>query len=221
MSAVTFDVTYAERRNRLTSAFRYILALPHLILASVWGYAANLVAVLQWFVIVFTGKRNEGMWVFQRGYLGYYSRVSAYAGLLYDEYPNFGTSFGAEPVAFGFDYRPGANRLTNALRFIWIIPALFISLFLCIALFFVLLCSWVVVVITGKHPRGMWDFILRVHRFLFNLEAYALLMTDAYPGYDGAEHTATLPPGDRATPYSIAPQVGTAPLPPPSGPPAG
>jgi hypothetical protein len=68
----------------------------------------------------------------------------------------------------------------------------------------------------------MWDFILRVHRFIFNLEAYALLMTDAYPGHDGAEHTAALPPGDRTTSssYSIVPQGATAPLPPPSGPPA-
>jgi hypothetical protein len=221
MSAVTFDVTYTEPRSRLTSAFRYILALPHLIFASLWGYAAEIVAVLQWFVILFTGRRNQGMWDFQRAYLGYYLRVSSYASLLYDEYPNFGSSWKDEPVAFGQDYRPDADRLTNALRLIWIIPALIISIVLGIAVFFVLLVSWVVIIITGKHPRGMWDFILRVYRFSFNLSAYGLLMTDQYPRYEGAEPTGTLPPGDRSAPYGIAPSGASSPLPPPTGPPAG
>ena len=156
---VTFDVTYTESRSRLTSAFRYILALPHLLFAGLWGYAANILAFLQWFVILFTGRRNQGMWDFQRAYLGYEVRVSSYASLLYDEYPNFGSTWRDEPVAFGFDFRPDANRLTSALRLIWIIPALFISFFLGIAVFFILFVSWVVIIVTGRHPRGMWDFI--------------------------------------------------------------
>ena len=222
MTAVAFDVTYAERRSRLTTAFRYLLAIPHLIFVGLWQYAAQFVALLQWFVILFTGRRNEGMWNFQRGYLAYYSRVNGYVGLLYDEsYPNFGSMWGGEPVAFGLDYRPEANRLTNALRIIWIIPALFILLFLGIAAMFVLFASWIVIVITGKHPRGMWEFILRVNRFSLNLSAYALLMTDEYPVYDGAAPTGVLPPGDRRAPFGIAPPPTGSPLPPPSGPPAG
>ena len=222
MTAVAFDVTYTERRSRLTTAFRYLLAIPHLIFVGLWQYAAQFVALLQWFVILFTGRRNEGMWNFQRGYLAYYSRVNGYVGLLFDEsYPNFGSMWDGEPVAFGLDYRPEANRLTNALRLIWIIPALFILLFLAIAPLFVLFASWIVIVITGKHPRGMWEFILRVNRFSFNLTAYALLMTDEYPLYDGAAPTGVLPPGDRRTPFGIAPPPTGSPLPPPSGPPAG
>ena len=219
--SVTFDATYTERRSRLTSAFRYLLALPHLLFAGLWGYAANILAFLQWFVILFTGRRNEGMWGFQRAYLGYNVRVSSYASLLYDEYPNFGSTWKDEPVAFGLDYEPDANRLTNALRLIWMIPALVISLFLGIAVFFVLLVSWVVIIITGRHPRGMWDFVLRVYCFSFELSAYGMLMTDEYPRYEGSEPTSMLPPGDRAAPYGIV-QPGTgAPLPPPSSPPVG
>lgn len=220
-NSVTFDVTYTERRSRLTSAFRYILAIPHLIFAGLWGYAANILAFLQWFVILFTGRRNEGMWGFQRAYLGYNTRVSSYASLLYDEYPNFGSDWGNEPVAFGLDYRPEADRLTNGLRLIWMIPAMFILFFLGIASSFVLLASWVVIIITGRHPRGMWDFMMRVYRFSVNLSAYGLLMTDEYPRYDGSAPTSTLPPGDRGTRFGIAPPPTGAPLPPPSGPPAG
>jgi Domain of unknown function (DUF4389) len=225
MPPVTLDVTYTERRNRLTSAFRYILAIPHLIFAGLWGYAAEILALLQWFVILFTGRRNEGMWSFQRGYLGYSARVNSYVALLYDDYPNFGTAWSSEPVAFGLDYEEDANRLTNGLRFLWIIPALIIAFFLNIAAAVILIVSWFVIVITGKHPRGMFDFIVRVTRFSLNLNAYGLLMTDGYPKYEGAAPTSTVPPGDLTTGPAIAPPT-TPPAPgepfsPPSGPPAG
>jgi uncharacterized protein DUF4389 len=225
MPPVTFDVTYTEQRNRLTTAFRYLLAIPHLIFAGLWGYAAEILALLQWFVILFTGRRNEGMWSFQRGYLGYSARVNSYVGLLYDEYPNFGTAWSQEPVAFGLDYEEDANRLTNGLRFLWIIPALIIAFFLNIAAAVILFVSWLVIVITGKHPRGMFDFVLRVSRFSLNLNAYALLMTDGYPKYDGAAPTSAVPSGDLTTrpaisPPTIPPATGE-PFAPPSGPPAG
>ena len=65
-----------------------------------------------------------------------------------------------EPVAFGTDYRPEANRLTNALRLIWIIPALIVAIVVTIGQSFVLLVSWFAIVITGRQSRGMFDFIL-------------------------------------------------------------
>jgi hypothetical protein len=225
MSAVTYDVTYTERRNRLTSAFRYLLALPHLIVLGVWGYVAELLAFLQWFVIVFTGRRNEGMWSFQRSYLGYNTRVTSYVSLAFDEpYPNFGSLWRGEPVAFDLAYRSEANRLTNALRLIWMIPALFIAIFLGIAQGVVLFVSWLVIIFTGKQPRGMFDFIARVNRFSFDLSAYGLLMTDVYPWYEGSAPTGVLTPGDGGDRLSFGPSgtvVHGAPLPPPSGPPAG
>lgn len=62
MSTVEFDVGYVEQRNRLTNAFRFILQIPHAIVAGVWGFAAEALAIAQWFVIVFTGRRHQGMW---------------------------------------------------------------------------------------------------------------------------------------------------------------
>ena len=92
-------------------------------------------------------------------------------------------------------------------------------MFLGIAMVCVLLVSWFAIVITGRLPRGMFDFILRVNRFAFDLTAYSLLMTDIYPRYDGSEPTGVLPPGDDGTAPSgpsgsrrrpAAPAVGPA-----------
>ena len=224
MSKVVYDVTYDERRNRLTTAFRWILAIPHLVFVAVWGYTVELVAVLQWFVILFTGQRNEGLWGFQRAWIGYASRVYGYEYLLYDSWPAFGTDWGQEPVAFGLTYEARADRLTNALRIIWVIPALIILMVLSIAMFCVMVVAWFAIVITGRLSRGMYDFILRVCRMSLALSAYTLLMTDDYPRYAGAEPTSTLPPGDLDRGgHRPAVDPGTPPtqLPPPSGPPAG
>ena len=191
MSAIGYDVTYEEQRNRLTVAFRFILAIPHLIVAYVWRELAQIVGVIQWFIIVFTGKRNEGLWKLQQSWLGYYSRVLGYMSLLYDPYPAFGTDPGNAPVRTEISYEESANRLTSGLRFLWIIPAVIVAIFVGIASAVVTLISWFAILFTGKQPRGMWDFVLKSVRYTLQLETYALLMTDTYPKFgEGAMPTS-------------------------------
>lgn len=205
MSRFTYDVAYTENRNRLTVAFRIILAIPHLIVSQVWGYLAQILGLIEWFVILFTGKRNEGMWNMQRSWLYYYARVNGYVGLLYDEYPAFGTDPGSVPVRTSIDFEEPADRLTNALRLIWAIPAAIIGFLVTIGAFFVVLVSWFSIVITGKQSRGMWDFVLKSQRFLLQLQSYVLLMTDTYPKFgegagEGASSPPPPPPGAFTTP---------------------
>jgi hypothetical protein len=183
MSTITYDVTYEESRNRLTVAFRIILAIPHLIVSQVWGYLAQILAVIQWFIVLFTGKRNKGMWDLQQAWLGYYGRVNGYMGLLYDQYPAFGTDPGPVPVRSSITFEEEADRLSNALRIIWMIPALIIAIFVGIASVVVLVISWFAILFTGTHPRGMWEFLLKSTRFTLQLQAYGLLMTDVYPKF--------------------------------------
>jgi hypothetical protein len=181
VSIFTYDVEYQESRNRLTVAFRLILAIPHLIIAQVWGYLVEVLAVVQWFIILFTGKRNEGIWNLQRSWLVYYCRVLGYVSLMFDPYPAFATDGPPAPVRSAITFEEPANRLTCALRLIWAIPAAIIGALATIALEVVLIISWFAIVITGKQPRGMWDYALKTLRFAFQLYSYGLLMTDTYP----------------------------------------
>lgn len=211
-SGLTYDVQYNEPRNRLTTAFRIILAIPHLICVALWGYAVELAAVVQWFIVLFTGQRNEGIWRFTRGYLSYSSRANGYLSLHFDEYPGFFNEWKSEPVAFDLRDDEPPNRLTNALRIIWMIPALIIAFFIQIGAMVVTLIAWFAIVITGAYPRGLFDFAVRAMRMSQRVTAYGLLATDAYPTYDGSEPVGVLPPGD---PPAGALPAG-APLPPPS-----
>ena len=228
---MTLDVEYREGLNRLTTFFRYFTMLPHAIVLGLWGYAVYFAAIGQWFVIVFTGKRSRGIWEFQRQWLAYASRVDSYGYLIHDVWPRFGSSWGDEPVAFDHRYVEEGNRLTTALRIFWAIPAIIVAIVLGIGLGFVLIVAWFAILFTGRFPRGMFDFSVRVLRFSLNLSAYQFLMTDVYPRYEGSEPVAVLPPGDHGfsqpaavgwtspPPVSPPPAPGD-PLPPPSGPPA-
>ena len=207
VAALNYDVVYTEARNRLTTAFRIILAIPHVIVAQVWAYLAEILAVVQWFIVLFTGKRNQGLWDLQWAWLGYNSRVFGYVYLLYDPYPAFGTDPGPVPATTTFTYDEPANRLTNGLRFIWAIPAIVIAAVLGFAMFFVLIASWFVIVITGKHPRGMFGFILQVFHYILQTHSYVLLMTDTYPSWSAAgAPSGSVPP---------PPPPGAPPPPPP------
>jgi uncharacterized protein DUF4389 len=181
MSQYSYEASYTEVRNRLTVAFRILLAIPHLIVSQVWGYLAQILGVVQWFIAVFTGQRNDGIWNMQRQWLDYNSRVTGYVGLLYDPYPAFGTDPGSVPVVTGIEMEAAANRLTVGLRFLWMIPAVILGMIIGIGAFFVAIVSWFAIVITGTHPRGMWDFLHRAMKYTQQVQAYTLLMTDTYP----------------------------------------
>ena len=219
MSAVlhdmTYDVTFHESRNRLTTAFRIILAIPHAILAGLWAYACFFAAIAQWVLVLFTGERNEGIWQFHRSYLSYAARVNGYTSLLFDEYPGFFTDWQSEPVAFDLRTDAAPDRLSNGLRVIWMIPAGVVAYFIGIGVAVVAIAAWFVVVFTGRMPRGMFDFILRGERMSLRLTAYGLLTTDDYPWFDGSEPTSVLPPGDRSRGIGGGSGVPLPPPPPP------
>ena len=87
-------------RDRITVAFRIILAIPHLLLIWLLGIAWALTTVLAWFAILLTGRYPAPLYHFGVGMLRWSTRVEAYLLLLEDEYP---------PFAFG-ELAPGGGE---------------------------------------------------------------------------------------------------------------
>lgn len=79
----------AGERDRLTVAFRLILAIPHVLAVWVLGFAWALATILAWFAILFTGRHPPGLYHFGVGVLRWSTRVEAYLLLLHDDYPPF------------------------------------------------------------------------------------------------------------------------------------
>jgi Domain of unknown function (DUF4389) len=79
-------------RNRLTTFFRLILVIPHLIVLAFVGIAAYLAIIVGWFAVLITGQWPQGLRDFLVGVERWGMRVNAYYFLLVDEYPPFSTT---------------------------------------------------------------------------------------------------------------------------------
>lgn len=79
----------AAHRNRVTVAFRLILAIPQFIVVGILGVAWGFTTLLAWLAIIFTGNYPRALCDFGVGVLRWSTRVEAYTLLLRDEYPPF------------------------------------------------------------------------------------------------------------------------------------
>ena len=82
-------VPQLEERNRLTVAFRLILAIPHLVVLSLLTIADLFVVLIAFFAVLFTGRWPAGLRDFTVGVMRWFVRLEAYLFLLTDEYPPF------------------------------------------------------------------------------------------------------------------------------------
>lgn len=183
MSQATFTIQYDEKRSRLTTLFRALLAIPHMIIMQAWQYLAQVLTIVQWFIILFTGKRNQGIWNMQNAWLGYAARVWSYYSVMFDKWPNIGAEPNGEPTSYSFEYSAEANRLTNFFRIFWLIPTIIVAFFVLIGASLCTVLAWIAIIITGKHPRGLFDFVAKTHTFMVRVETCALLMTDVRPKF--------------------------------------
>jgi uncharacterized protein DUF4389 len=95
-----------EDRNRLTTFFRLLLAIPQLVVLFFLGIAASVVWLIAFFVVLVTGYWSEGLGNFAVGYLRWNLRVEAYLNLLTDRYPPFSLGGGATGTAGAPTLRP-------------------------------------------------------------------------------------------------------------------
>jgi hypothetical protein len=191
------------RRNRLTTAFRLILAIPHLILVGgigmgvastrdsgetfggeggLLGAVVVFLAVVSWFTIVLTGTHIRGIRQFTAYYLRWRARAIAYLMLLEDPYPPFGDA--PYPVIVDIVGPRGArNRLSVALRLILAIPHIVVLVFLLIAWGLTTVVAWFAILITGEYPRRLYEFGAGALRWRLRVESYLFLLVDEYPPF--------------------------------------
>jgi hypothetical protein len=196
-----------DDRNRLTTAFRLLLAIPHLVLvggplaaALTWssgssdghydwgagggvlGVVAAVAAVIAWFSIVFTSRHPEGLWSLAAFYLRWRVRAVAYSALLRDEYPPFGD--GPYPAELELSPPTAArDRLGVAFRIVLAIPHILAIWALSIAWALTTLIAWFAILLTGRYPEPLYDFGVGVFRWTIRVEAYLLLLRDEYPPF--------------------------------------
>ena len=201
---VTFNVDYPDRDlDRLTSAFRIVVAIPILaVLSLLTGASLHYVTTNNTtnetatratgggvlflplvLMIVFRQKYPRWWFDWNLQVLRLSARVSAYLALLDDHYPSTDEE---QAVHLDFPY-PDARQLNQWLPLVkWLlaIPHYIVLFFLAIGAIVAVIIAWFAVLFTGRYPRGLFDFVVGVMRWSNRVTGYAFtLVTDQYPPF--------------------------------------
>ena len=178
---LNFGVAYPLRLKRWLLFARWILIIPHTFILAFLGVALGVVSFLAWWAILFTGRYPEGMWSFSLSVLRWNARVQAYTLCLRDEYPPFGDE--PYPITFALAYPQRQARWLLFLRPILIFPHYICLMIMGMVSGVVSCIAWLSILLLGRMPRGMFSFLVGTQRWMYRVQLYLLMLTDAYPPF--------------------------------------
>jgi hypothetical protein len=188
------DLDYPQTLDRLSTFLRLLLVLPIVVLLSIVGAGADGVRT--------GGALVGGLWLatmlmlavraayprwwfdFARELARFGGRVGAYVALLTDRYPS---TTDEQSVHLEIDYPDVArdlNRWLPLVKWLLAIPHFLVLIPLFIGAAIATVVAWFAILLTGKYPKALFDFVVGVGRWSLRVEAYAfLLVTDRYPPF--------------------------------------
>ncbi|MGA5030348.1 DUF4389 domain-containing protein [Streptomyces cellulosae] len=176
---------------------KWLLALPHHVVLFFLWVGVVPVSVVAFFAILFTGRYPRPLFAFTAGVLRWNWRVAyyAYGTLGTDRYPPFTLADVPDyPAHWDVTY---PERLSRGLVLVkWWLLAL--PHYLVLGFFaggarlawysggligLLTLFAGVALLFTGLYPRGLYDLLLGLNRWVLRVAAYATLLTDVYPPF--------------------------------------
>jgi hypothetical protein len=87
------------------------------------------------------------------------------------------------PVEYEVDFQPLQNRATTFFRIILAIPWIIVAYVYEIAAFFTHIAAWVMLVITGRYPEGLYKLNSGFVRYYVRTYAWIYLQSDEWPPF--------------------------------------
>jgi Domain of unknown function (DUF4389) len=226
-----------EPLSRWLWLVKWLLAIPHYIVLFFLWIAFAVATVIAFFAILVTGRYPRSLFSFNLGVLRWSWRVGyyTYSALGTDRYPPFSLDEEPDyPATLDIAY---PERLSRGLVLVkwWLlaipqyaIAAVFAggaaytaaggseawqSDALSGGLIGLLVCfAAITLLVAGRYPRGLYDFVIGMNRWVLRVIAYAALMTDAYPPFrlDQGGAGAPAPAPDDLAPASAASALAPA-----------
>lgn len=198
------DIDYPTTRDRFTVFVRLLWSIPALVLVALLtgsasqtfqdeagkqvsssggGIATGLFAATA-LMILFRQRYPRWWFDFNLELSRFSTRVGAYLILLTDQYPS---TVDKQSVHLNIDYpnaKKDLNRWLPLVKWFLAIPHYLVLFVLFVGVVFATVIAWFSIVLTGNHPKSLFDFAVGVGRYSLRVEAYAfLLTTDKYPPF--------------------------------------
>lgn len=189
---VRFDVDYPDRQlNRTTTAFRLVAALPVVaLLAAVSGGGAGRNAALASggvlclgpaLMLLFRGTYPRWWFDFNLELERFTNRVVAYVALLDDRYPS---ATDEQSVHLAYPEPRELSRWKPLVKWILAIPHVVVLVPMFAGAVVATVVAWFSILLTGRYPRAIFDYVTGVLRWANRVTGYALtLVTDDYPPF--------------------------------------
>ena len=181
---VNLKIEYPEKSNKSTALFRLVLIIPIiLILALICSYAEAL-SIAVALMIIFKEKYPTWWFDWNVGITKFIYRIAAYGLLLRDEYPSTDDEQAIQVDLPYPDVKKDLNRWMPLVKWILVIPHIIVLIFLFIGVMFSTIFALLAILLTGKYPQKIFNFVEGFLRWTLRVSAYALLLTtDEYPPF--------------------------------------
>jgi hypothetical protein len=187
---------------------KWFLAIPHFIVLAFLWIAFFFMTFFAGLAILFTGRYPRGIFDFNVGVMRWSWRVAYYSyGVLgTDQYPPFTLAEADYPATLDVAYPEELSRGLVLVKW-WLLA---IPQYLIVGLFTTGLVWWtteigdsgqamaqagggligilvlvaaIALLFTGRYPKGLFDLVMGLNRWVYRVVAYAALMRDEYPPF--------------------------------------
>ena len=217
--------------NRWLWLVKWLLIVPHAIVLFFLWVGFFVASVVAFFAILFTGRYPRAIFAFNVGVLRWTWRVCfySYSALGTDRYPPFSLADDPDyPARLSVEYPQSLSRGLVVVKW-WLLA---LPHYLVIGVFtggafagwneasdhdawaygggligLLVFIAGIVLLFAGRYPRGLYDLVMGMNRWVFRVGAYAGLMTDRYPPFRLDMG------GDEPTRRDTASPVGPSPAP--------
>jgi hypothetical protein len=205
---VTVTGTLDDGLGPVLWLIKWFLAIPHYIVLAFLWVGFGVLTFFAWISILFTGRYPRGIFDFNVGVLRWTWRVGfyAYSALATDRYPPFTLQDVDYPARLTVAYPKQLSRGLALIKW-WLLA---IPHYIIVGMFTSGLWAWTmnnhvaddavtkvgggligilaiiaafILLFTGRYPRGLFDFLMGLNRWVLRVGTYVSLMHDDYPPF--------------------------------------